>query len=374
MIDVRKARRSRSAGATRVARLGNIANEWFPVARATELKRGQWLSCELLEERWVLACDNDGRIEVFVDTCPHRGAQLTLGDFDGKHLRCGYHGWQFNMSGHCIYQPAHLSRTPPRSIRLGSASVRRGYGFLWLCVGDAPRDLPVAPDHRAYPDRTVWLDPVTVRSSGPRIIENFLDLAHFPFVHEGYLGQEPHTEVQRYKVEIDETQLTLSGCSVWQPDPGPATASGAVVSYDYSVSHPYAATLTKVPTLASVSESVARGELSVDQPTGGFTILIVASPVNETCCVVWRATVVHDEGVDLDAQRAFNELIFSQDIDIVESQRPRCLPVDTSMEFHQPADTGSLAYRRWLRSRGIGYGTIGDVNLSPSSSGVKEKQ
>ena len=86
--------------------------------------------------------------------------------------------------------------------------------------------------------------------------------------------------------------------------------------------------------------------------------LIVASPVTETTCVVWRSTVVHDAGADLDAQRAFNELIFSQDIDVVESQRPRRLPVDPRMESHQGADAGSLAYRRWLRARGIRYGTI----------------
>ena len=28
------------------------------------------------------------------------------------------------------------------------------------------------------------------------------------------------------------------------------------------------------------------------------------------------------------------------------------------MESHQGADAGSLAYRRWLRARGIRYGTI----------------
>ena len=93
-------------------------------------------------------------------------------------------------------------------------------------------------------------------------------------------------------------------------------------------------------------------------PAGGFTILIVASPVTETECVVWRSTVVHDTGADLDAQQAFNDLIFSQDIDVVESQRPRRLPVDPRMESHQPADAGSLAYRKWLGARGIRYGTI----------------
>ncbi|MCY4424793.1 MAG: hypothetical protein OXC06_17155 [Acidimicrobiaceae bacterium] len=56
------------------------------------------------------------------------------------------------------------------------------------------------------------LDPATVESSGPRIIENFLDLAHFPFVREGFLGQEPYTEVARYGVEASDDELRLTDC------------------------------------------------------------------------------------------------------------------------------------------------------------------
>ncbi|MDE0494145.1 MAG: hypothetical protein OXH54_09425, partial [Acidimicrobiaceae bacterium] len=151
-----------------------------------------------------------------------------------------------------------------------------------------------------------------------------------------------------YGVEADDEELRLTDCVFWQPDPGPAASGGGPVRYQYSVSHPYAATLTKVPTGGD------------GDGVGGFTILIVASPVTETACVVWRSTVVDDAGVDFDAQQAFNELIFSQDIDVVESQRPRQLPTDPRMESHQAADAGSLAYRRWLRARGIRYGTMSE--------------
>ena len=335
-----------------------IRDEWFPVARATDLAAGRWLPFELLDERWLLACDNSGRVEVFVDTCPHRGARLTLGDFDGERVRCGYHGWQFDLDGRCVHQPAHPDRSPA-GVRLRGAAVRAGYGFWWVCAGDRPRDLPLASDHAAHPERTVWLDPVPVESSGPRIIENFLDLAHFPFVHKGYLGQEPHTGVDPYGIEPSDDELRFTDCVVWQPDPGPSAAGGGPVRYQYSVSHPYGATLTKVP-------SGEEGD-----GAGGFTILIVASPVTETTCVVWRSTVVHDAEADLDAQRAFNELIFSQDIDVVESQRPRRLPLDPRMESHQAADAGSLAYRRWLRARGIRYGTI-DTGDLPAPTGPPE--
>ena len=319
-----------------------IGDEWFPVARAAEAAEGSWHRFELLDERYVLAAFDDGRVEAFVDTCPHRGARLSLGVFDGELIQCGYHGWEFGADGGCVRQPAHPARRPGAKACLRRVRTRLGYGFWWVCVGDRPRDLPSAPMHAALPDRTVWLDPVTVHSSGPRIIENFLDQAHFPFVHAGYLGQVPHTEVGRYKVEAADGGLRFTDCVFWQPRPGPAASGGGPVRYEYSVSHPYAAVLTKVP----------------EDGAGGFSILIAASPVDETTCVVWRATAVADPGADLDAQRAFNELIIAQDIEVVESQRPRKLPVDPALEAHQPADSGSLAYRKWLRGRGIRYGTV----------------
>ena len=149
-------------------------------------------------------------------------------------------------------------------------------------------------------------------------------------MHEGYLGQEPYTEVVGYGVEADDEELRLTDCVFWQPDPGPAASGGGPVRYQYSVSHPYAATLTKVP-------SGGDGD-----GVGGFTILIVASPVTETACVVWRSTVVDDAGADLDAQQAFNELIFSQDIDVVESQRPGgCRPTRGWSRTRRPTRAAS---------------------------------
>ncbi len=328
-----------------------IVDEWFPVAIAAAVRPDEWHRFDLLGKRCVLACGTDGRVSAFVDTCPHRGARVTLGGFDGERLQCGYHGWQFDLEGRCVYQPAHPGRKPPATSGLKQLSVCRGLGFWWVCFGDRPRSLPIAPAHVAHPERTVWFDPVTVRSSGPRIVENFLDMAHFPFVHAGYLGQVPHTEVARYGVGVIDGELRFTDCVFWQPNPGPAASKGGPVSYEYSVSHPYAALLTKAPAAGG----------------GGFSIILIAAPVHETACVVWRSTVVDHEDNDLEAQRDFDELILAQDIEVLESQRPRRLPVDPRMEIHQPADSGSLAYRKWLRDRGIRYGTTAESRAGQDS-------
>ena len=323
-----------------------ITDEWFPAAHSSAVVAGSWHPFELLDERYVLVCSSLGEVSVYRDTCPHRGAQLSLGSFDGERIQCGYHGWEFESSGRCVHQPAHPDRNPPATSDLSAIATREGYGLWWVCVGDAPRELPRFPAYEAYPDLSVYPEPAVVQSSGPRLVENFLDLAHFPFVHADYLGQVPHTAVERYGVDVVDDELQLTDVTVWQPNPGPRATEGGPVAYNYSVSHPFAAVLTKVP-----SEHDG-GDL------GGFSILIVASPIHETACVVWRVVTVRDPDVDRDAQLAFNRTIFEQDIPIVESQLPKRLPVGPKAEIHQPADAGSLAYRKWLIARGTRYGTV----------------
>jgi hypothetical protein len=43
-------------------------------------------------------------------------------------------------------------------------------------------------------------------------------------------------------------------------------------------------------------------------------------------------------------------------VPILESQRPRPLPLDLSAELAQKADRASYAYRRWLADMGLRYG------------------
>jgi phenylpropionate dioxygenase-like ring-hydroxylating dioxygenase large terminal subunit len=322
-----------------------IYNEWFPVAIADTLEPGSFTAFGLLDRRYLLLCDRDGTVLATEDTCPHRGAQLSLGSFDGARLQCAYHGWEFDTAGRCVHQPAHPDRTPPATSSLVPITTRERYGLWWVCVGDEPRNLPSFPAYDAHPGLSLLLEPAVVESSGPRIVENFLDLAHFPYIHAGYLGEVPHTTVERYGVDVIAGELLLSNVTVWQPHPGPRATRGGPVAYDYSVSHPYAAALTKIP-----SEHDG-GDIA------GFSILLVTSPVNETACRVFRVVTVRDPDVDVDAQRAFNRTIFEQDIPIVESQLPKRLPLDVRAEVHQPADAGSLAYRKWLIERGTMYGT-----------------
>ena len=53
----------------------------------------------------------------------------------------------------------------------------------------------------------------------------------------------------------------------------------------------------------------------------------------------------------------FQQLIFLQDRIILENQRPVLLPMEARAEIPTRADATSIAYRRWLKEKGITYGT-----------------
>ena len=64
-----------------------------------------------------------------------------------------------------------------------------------------------------------------------------------------------------------------------------------------------------------------------------------------------------DDKATLTSLIAFQQLIFLHDRIILENQRPRLLPLEPRAEIPTRADASSVAYRRWLKEKGITYGT-----------------
>ena len=321
-----------------------IWGEWFPVCTSAVLPSADTHAAVVLDTRVIVTRSSDGTVAAYEDQCPHRGAQLSLGTFDGKRLACPYHGWQFD-DGSCVFQPAHPALTPPPHLMLRRFHVCERYGLVWVCFGDEPRALTDYAPYDKRPDRNVIYGPVVLASCGPRIVENFLDMAHFPFVHPEYLGRAPHTEVAPYSVTRTAERVEIAECSFWQPNPGPHATQGGVVRYRYWVDTPYAAALDKFPAEADGGDA------------GAFSIMLVTSPIDEFTCNAWMITSAYGDDMPLQTFHDFNEIIFRQDIPIVESQRPQRLPLDPLAERHQAADKMALNYRAWLRERGIRYGT-----------------
>lgn len=227
-----------------------------------------------------------------------------------------------------------------------ATNVQTKFGYVWVCLGKPTRDIFDLPEFLESDRRNMNALTVGLNTSGPRVVENFLDMAHFPFVHTDILGSEPHTEVEEYEVSYDPEgwEVLATNCKFYQPRASAASTSGAVASYIYKVPHPYCAVLYKS---------------SPDDDTRLDLIAVFVQPLDEEHVRAHLMLSVLDKHNALDKHiRLFQQTILGQDKPILENQMPRRLPLDTRAETPIRADKVSIFYRRWLRDLGLRYGTL----------------
>ena len=325
---------------------------WHPVALG-HVVGSQPRAVTLLGEDLVLWRDGDGHAHAWMDQCPHRGARLSLGRVHGGQLECPYHGWRFDGGGRCTHVPSVPDFQPGPRHGARTFDTREAYGMLWVRLA-APEgepqpihQLPVFAAEAEPRLRKTTSGPYLVAASAPRIIENFLDMAHFGYVHEGWLGSRERPEIPPYEVQATPHGVRATGCLAWQPRSSIHAASGAQVEYTYEVTAPYMAVLTKVHEAGStaiegMNESIA----------------MFVCPVTEESSVAWTRMAMNDFDSPDARLIDFQNTIFGQDQPVLESQRPKRLPLAPAAEAHCAADRMSAAYRRYLRESGITFGVI----------------
>jgi len=230
--------------------------------------------------------------------------------------------------------------------RLGdrALAVQSRYGYLWACPSGKPaRPLFDFPEYSEPGRRTIDCGGIGVAVSGLRVIENFLDMAHFPFVHADYLGKVPHTEVAQYQVRVEPAtgEIWATDCRFWQPRASAAhDSSGSEVLYKYRVMQPFSAMLYK--------SSFREGQLDA--------IGLFLQPVDDEHVIAHTMLACFDDD-STDAELiAFQHTIFGQDKPILENHAFKRMPLEGRAETPTRGDTSSVTYRRWLRERGMRFG------------------
>jgi phenylpropionate dioxygenase-like ring-hydroxylating dioxygenase large terminal subunit len=337
-----------------------LLNDWHVVARSRDLDARQVRPARLLGQDIVLWRKADRPPTGFVseatpptihawrDLCLHRGAKLSGGRVIAREdresapsdcLACPYHGWEYDAAGKCARIPAAPTQPPPEKARVESYKAQDRYGFIWVSLGDPQRDIPEFPEWSDTTFRKVDAGPYTFHAQGPRIIENFLDVGHFPFVHAGLLGDPKHTEVGEYRVETNDDGVIAKDIPFFQPDPD-GTGWGAEVRYTYRALRPLTAYFMKV------------------NEGRRFSMINFVTPVDENISDSWAIMALNYSPETTDfALREFQDKVAGQDTPIVESQRPELLPLDLQTELHLKSDRTAIAYRQWLKKIGLKYGT-----------------
>lgn len=221
--------------------------------------------------------------------------------------------------------------------------VTERYGHVWSSLGAPEKPLFDIPEAEQPGRRLVDVGVVRVRCSPLRAVENFLDIAHFPFVHTDVLGSEPHTEVENYKVEIreDADEVWATQVKFYQPQAAKSASGGITTEYMYRVPAPTCSVLYKT---------------CPPKPGEWDVITLFVQPLTEELCDVWPWMALYDDETPMTDLIHFQQMIFLQDRSILENQIPRRLPLDPGMEIPTRADLTSVAYRRWLKRRDFTYG------------------
>ncbi len=329
-----------------------LLNDWHVIAFSKDVPQGKVVPATLLGEDLILWRDSSGKVHVWKDLCIHRGARLSKGWIAGDTVVCPYHGWRYDGSAKCVLVPAAPDQPPPLKARAFPHLSEERYGMIWASLGEPAHTVPTFPEWEDSAFRKFNAGPYYFKANGFRSVENFIDATHFPFVHAGLNGLEDAPDkLEDYKVFEDETGISTSEIRVYQPY-GDHRQIAVNAGYVYRVFRPLVAYFSKRVEIADPAKAHLGGL------NDRFCTFLTAQPVDEVNCII-RLCVAINFGEDLTEEDILRrqDKVFSQDKDIVETQRPERIPVDLRAEIHHRTDKFGLAYRRWLGAMGLTYGT-----------------
>ena len=325
-----------------------MSDFWHPVALSAALCERTPLPVMLLGESLVLV-RLDGNVHALSDFCRHFQARLSSGEVVSvaghEALQCPYHGWSYNGTGRCVRIPQLSDKQRiPASAAVSSYRVREQFGLLWVSLSNCEPEygLPEFPEFDDPSFRTVrLLESEPTRASAPRLILATLDDTHFPWVHEGLLGERDHPEPPKHSVWREQHTLrcryaTQQPSSVVSADLSQAGAAGGLESIRYTN------TVTMPTTIRLVKDGAA----------GRYVIWLTASPTSYNVTTnFWAFSRNYDLEPSRDVEyERFSRLVRGQDKPIVESQRPILVPpLNAGIQLPiSPGDSPLVEYIRWL--------------------------
>ena len=301
-----------------------IPNQWYAIAESKEVKSGKPTPLRRLGQDLVLWRNNEGKLSVMLDLCPHRGAALSAGKIVDGCIECPFHGFQFNGKGQAQFIPANGKNAPvPKVFQVQTFTAQDAHGFIWVWYGEAQESYPplpwfedLDPEHFIYGGIGVhW------NSHYTRSIENQLDVSHLPFVHKNTIGRGNRTLVNGPYVTLENNTI-----AVWvdnrEDDGTPPTKPTKM------------APPNKPALLTFKFPNLWQNRLG-----DKFRIIAAFAPIDDDNSMVYvrsyqwvkRPNAVNRAVAQVTAQ--FNKIILREDQRVVETQRPKVAGLDIGERF-----------------------------------------
>lgn len=307
-----------------------LRDQWYVVADAAEVGDSP-LGVGLLGDRFVVWRGTDGGVAAAPDRCPHREAPLSAGLVEDGCLVCPYHGWRFAPEGTCVAVPAlGPDAVIAPSARLPTVPVRERYGLVWLSPGHPAGEPPHIAEDLDPSFRRLTSGTETWSTSATRMVDNFCDVAHFPYVHAGTIG--PDTDPVVGPVSVVELDADFTG---YEYCVDVRDERGDVVRQRMSTGF-------HLPFTVRSNTSYETGSRQGHERV----LLLCATPIDDVtsrfCFVVWRN---HDHDVPAEEVLAFDRAIGAEDRSMLE-RIGGVLPLDTAATVSVRSDRLSVEWRR----------------------------
>ena len=351
-----------------LARCGALKDYWYVACLSGELTSRRPLARTFFGTNVVLFRDERGQPVALRDRCLHRNARLSAGAvFDGK-LGCPYHGWVYDGSGAVVEVPslgpsqcgesldaqgharAGLQVRPCDLGRVRRFDTLEQDGLVYVFMGgDSQRARAPAfrVPHQGEPGWTVYFMVTRFPNGVTNLVENFMDVPHTVFVHEGWFRRKARKKVP--------ASVKRSGGSVlvtYRQESDTVTGLGRLFN---------PGGLPLVHTDHFFSPNITRVDYMWGERSG-FAINSQVTPIGPTDSLVYTA-ISYRLPVDVPGAwvarairpvvRWYTTQVIRQDVDIMGVQREGLLNgpgggVFTGTEadlLHADIE----AYRRWLR-------------------------
>jgi phenylpropionate dioxygenase-like ring-hydroxylating dioxygenase large terminal subunit len=218
------------------------------------------------------------------------------------------------------------------------------WGLVWLAPRPSTVDLFDDPDGEDASYVGAWLPPARTNAPAGVVADNFLDVAHFPFVHAGTFGAGEAKVVPPYEVR-DEPDGCRSVQEQWFDNPqDPGVVAGLrPVRQRRRATYVYRAPFQLMLRLEELDAGAVK------------TILFFVQPEHLTSSRIYTKMLLHGIGgvarpgaAGVAREVAFEGAVLAEDLALQARMTLTGLPLAMRTELHVRADRLGVALRREL--------------------------
>jgi len=232
------------------------------------------------------------------------------------------------------------ARLPPAARLQPAAGVIEAHGMVFVAPDQPLAPLGTVPEADDPSFMAGELPTLRTRGSAGLLADNFLDIAHFPYVHAGTFGADEAAEIQPFSVARDDWSFTVSYEHPFahREDPGVAAGLRPLIQtrrLTYRLNAPFHLML----------------RIDFVEAGGSNVIGFFIQPESDETCrlftTLWRDDLEHDPGRMAEAVD-YELAVLREDLVVQAAYHRLVLPLDPAAEVHTRADRATLELRRVL--------------------------